>query len=179
MLPLYRSLLLLYPRAYRFEYGQEMLAVLCEVQTEIQKKSAFRRAILCSQEAVGLLHGALHEHLRSITSSYYPVFSSRRITMRSEFRFPKATVALMTVILAAVLVTIDKARSIQLSLPHTSTPVGPIKEAQFTALPSMFLALIGACIAGVLGWAVFFALRRSGTHRFSAVNPSSAQRSGH
>lgn len=64
--------------------------------------------------------------------------------MRSEFRFPKATVALMLLILAGVLIAIDKARSIQSSLPYSNPHVGPIHDVYFTALPSLLLAFVGA-----------------------------------
>ena len=178
MLSLYRSLLYLYPRAYRLEYADEMLSVLSEVQHELQKNSAVRKTVLCAQEAGGLLAGALREHLHALTGSYYPMLSPRRITMRSEFRFPKTVVVLMIVVLAAVLAAIDKARSIMLSVPHTSQPVGPIKEAEFTTVPTMLIALAGACLAGLLGWAIVFTLRRSGIQRFSQVNPSQNQRTG-
>ena len=38
--------------------------------------------------------------------------------MRSEFRFPKATPILMAIILAGVILTIEKATAIEESLPH-------------------------------------------------------------
>lgn len=85
--------------------------------------------------------------------------------MRSEFRFPKATVALMTIILAAVVWTIEKAKAISASVPHTSQQVGPI-SVQFTIVPTLVLVLIIAGTAGAIGWAVLFALRRSGVQRF-------------
>ena len=179
MLLLYRSLLRLYPAAYRDEYGEEMMAVLCEVQTEIGRKSVFARVALRVREVGGLLRGALLEHVRSITGSYgYPMFSPRRFTMRSEFRFPKATVTLMTVILIAVIMTIEKAKAIQESVPSTNPLVGPIRPEHVTILPAFLIAVAGACLAGALGWAILFALRRSGVHRLSDVNPSSGQRPG-
>ena len=98
--------------------------------------------------------------------------------MRSEFRFPKATVMLMAIILGAVTVAIDKARAIQASIPYANPHVGPIQPLQFTVLPSLLLILVGACIAGAIGWAIVFALHRSGVHRLSEIDPSSGQRSG-
>ena len=179
MLTLHRSLLRLYPSAYRGEYGEEMMAVLLEVQAEIEKKEWFPRTVSCVREAGGLLYGALQEHVRSIIYSHgCGMFPPRRLTMRSEFRFPKATVTLMAIILAGVLMAIDKARAISAAVPRSSTYVPPIQSAQFTVLPALLIILAGACVAGVIGWAILFALHRSGVQRLSDVDPSDGQRSG-
>jgi len=179
MLPLYRALLHFYPSAYRSEYGEEMMAVLSEVQKEIRKKSFLGRAEAVVRGAGGLLYGAIEEHLRTLTGSYRGMtLSTRRITMRSEFRFPKATVTLMAIILVVVMMAIDKARSIQSSIPYANPHVGPIKTAELTVLPALLIVLVGAGAFGIIGWAVLFALRRSGLHRFSQTNASPNQRSG-
>ena len=98
--------------------------------------------------------------------------------MRSEFRFPKATVGLMLVILAAVMLTIEKAKAISASIPHANPPVGHIYASQITILPTLLVVLIGAIGAGVIGWAILFALRRSGIQQLSELKPSAGQRSG-
>jgi hypothetical protein len=177
MLRLYRSLLYLYPRAYRCEFADEMVLVLSEVQKEIGKHTALKRIAYQGCEAAGLLCGALHEHLRMITGSY-GMFPLRRIRMRSEFRFPKAAVGLMTLILIAVLMAIDKAKSIQASVPYANPQVGPIKPEEFTLVPTLLIVLVGACIAGAIAWGILFAFRRSGIHRLTEVNPSNHQQSG-
>ena len=177
MLSLYRSLLHLYPANYRCEYGDEMMDVLSEVQAETRTRSALARIFYGAHEAGGLLYGALREHFRSITGSY-DVFSRRRFAMRSEFRFPKATVALMTVILAAVIFAIEKAKAISASVPHTNPPVGHIQPAQVTMVPTLLVTMICAIVAAVIGWAILFALRRSGVQQLSEMNPSAEQRSG-
>ena|SRR2546430_17571571 len=69
MLALYRSLLYLYPSAYRWEFGHEMMDVLAEVQAEIRKRGARERVLCVAREVGGLLYGALQEHLWSITGS--------------------------------------------------------------------------------------------------------------
>ena len=172
----YRFLLYLYPSAYRAEYGEEMMDVLFEVQKELGKKGVLARIVREVHEAGGLLRGALREHARSIICSYgCALFPPRRLTMRSEFRFPKTTVSLMAVILAAILLAIDKAKAIQASIPYANPGVGPIQPAQFTILPTLLLVLVGACITGVIGWAILFALHRSGVHRLSEVDPSRGQ----
>src|SRR3989442_1758146 len=163
MLSLYRFLLRLYPRAYRHEFGAEMLAVFREAQTETWKKGVLPRGMFCAREVAGLLRGALEEHLHAIAGSdLSPIFPLRRFTMRSEFRFPKATAPLMALILALIVVAIEKAKAIQASLPHTNPHVGPIQPAQFTLFSTVLVVVAITCAAGLLGWAILFALRRSG-----------------
>jgi hypothetical protein len=175
MLALYRSLLYLYPAAYRGEYGDEMMDVLSEVQVERRKRSALARVLCGAHEASGLLYGALREHFWSITGSR-DVFSRRRFTMRSEFRFPKATVALMMVILAAVMFTIEKARAISVSIPHANPPVGPIHPTQAMIVQALLATLIWAIGAGAIGWGILYVLRRTGVQQLSEMNPSSSPR---
>jgi hypothetical protein len=171
MLALYRNLLYLYPPAHRREFCEEMMAVFEEAEREAWQKGVTGRVLFCAREVAGVVSGALEEHMRVLGGSDFlqmfgAKFGSGRLRMRSEFRFPKATVALMTIILAAVVWTIEKAKAISASLPHTSTQVGPI-SVQFTIVPTLLLVLIIAGTAGAIGWAVVFALRRSGIQRFS------------
>jgi hypothetical protein len=184
VLALYRSLLYLYPPDYRCEFGDEMMEVLSEVQAKIRNTSALERVWCAAREAGGLLYGALWEHFRSITgfdsgrlsSMFSSTFLSGRFVMKSEFRFPKATVGLMIVILAAVMFTIEKAKAISASVPHANPPVGPIQPAQMAIVPSLLVAMISALVVGVIGWAILFALRRSGVQQLSEMNPSGTQR---
>lgn len=178
MLAFFRTLLCLYPAEYRREYGDEMLAVLGEVQTEARTEGLLARAISFSREVGGLLRGALEEQLRPFyPPQSFPLFSLRRITMRSEFRFPKATVALMALILLAIVAAIEKAKAISQSVAPSSTPVGRIVPPYVNIVPTFLIALAGACICGVLVWAVVFALHRSGTQRLSDLKPSAERRS--
>lgn len=177
MLALFRTLLHLYPVAYRREYGDEMLTVLGEVQLEGRTKGPLQRAISFTREAGGLLRGALEEHLQPIyPMQSFPVFS-RRITMRSEFRFPKATVGLMTLVLLAIIAAIEKAKAISQSVAPSSTPVGRIVPPYVSIVPTFLIGLAGVCVCGVLVWAVLFALHRSGTQRLSDLKPSAERRS--
>jgi len=181
MLAFYRSILNLYPAAYLREYGEEMMDVLSEVQAKAHKRSALVRFSSGVHEACGLLYGALREHFWSIAGAHdkrrlSPMFSttflSRRDTMRSEFRFPKATVALMLVILAAVMFAIEKARAISMSIPHANPSVGPIHPTQAMIVQALLATLIWAIGAGAIGWAILYALRRSGIQHLSEMNPS-------
>ena len=92
--------------------------------------------------------------------------------MRSEFRFPKATVGLMLVILAAVMLAIEKARAISMSIPHANPPVGPIHPTQAMIVQALLATLIWAIGAGAIGWGILYALRRSGIQHLSEMNPS-------
>ena len=180
MLALYRSILHLYPASHRAEYSDEMLEVLSEVQAEICKKRALERAGYAWREAQGLLVGALEEHWRRFMGPYERARLSPfegRFVMRSEFRFPKATVGLMLVILAAVMFAIEKAKAISASVPHANPPVWHIHPSQITVLPVLLAAMISAIGAGVLGWSILFALRRSGIQQLSEMKPSSLERS--
>ena len=169
MLSLYRCLLRLYPAAYRHEYGDEMAEVFREVNREIWGKGLLPRAVFILREFAGLVHGALQEHSRVITGSHL-LFPSRRFTMRSEFRFPKATPILMAVILAGVILTIERATAIQDSLPYANPKLPPIHAEHFTFFPAMAVIFLSAYAAAVIGWVVLFALRRSGVHRLSEMS---------
>ena len=178
MLAIYRCLLYLYPSAYREEYGEEMMAVFYQVEAAMGRKSSVSRTVACIREAGGLLRGAMRERARSIVGPHGgAMFSSRRLAMRSEFRFPKATVTLMAIILAGVIMAIDKARAIQASVPYANPRVGPIQPVHLTVLPSLLLIFVAACVAGGIGWAILFALQQSGVHHFSKIDPSKGQRS--
>lgn len=182
MLALHRSLMHLYPGAYRCQFGEEMMDVLTEVHAATRERSGLARFLSGVHEAGGLLFGALREHFRSIAGYDSGVFSSMylrgRFAMKSEFRFPKATVTLMVIILAAVILTIEKAKAISASVPHANPAVGHIQPAQITMVPTLLVTMITAIGVAVIGWGILFALRRSGVQQLSEINPSAGQRSG-
>ena len=137
MLSLYRWLLRLYPTAYRTEFGDEMLTVFLEAKSETWQKSSAARMAFCASEFGGVICGALAEHLRAVAGSgFFPLFGSRRFFMRSEFRFPKATAPLMAIILAVIVVAIEKAKAISAAVPHANPPVVPVLSVQFTIVPN-------------------------------------------
>jgi hypothetical protein len=170
MLLLYQSLLRLYPSAYHQQFAEEMIAVFREVDADARKKGSIVTAKLYLREIGGLFRGAITEHARRILGgdALFPL-SSRRFAMRSQFRFPKSTVFLMTVILAGVVLAIQKADAIRASVSDVNPPVVTIQPTQLTFLPTFALMFLGVYIAGALGWLVLFALRRSGAHRLSGI----------
>lgn len=179
MIAFYRALLRLYPASYRCEFGEEMIDVLLEVQTENRKKGPLALLFSGAHETGGLVLGAVREHFYNLTGSYDSgMFSfKRRFAMRSEFRFPKATVGLMIVILAAVMMAIEKAKAISASIPRANPPVGPIQPAQATIMETMLVTLIWAIAAGAIGWGILYALRRTGVQQLSEMKPAASQRS--
>ena len=176
MLSLFRCLLYLYPAAYRREYGDEMAGVFSEARSQTRGNRLLPRGKFFLREFVGLICGALRERSLAITSSHL-LFPSRRFTMRSEFRFPKATPVLMTIILAGVVLTIEKATAIEESLPLAyPQQLPPVQPEHFTFFPAMAVIFLSAYAAAVIGWAVLFALRRSGVHRLSEMPAASPQK---
>ena len=173
MLQLYKCLLWLYPTSHRREYAEEMTAVFHEAQTEIKKKGVVTRGLFWLREIRGLLRGALGEHVRSVAGSHsWVLFPTRRFAMHTEFRFPKATPVLMTLILAGTELAIEKAQAISASLPHVNPHVGPIQPEHLTFLPPVLLMFAVAYAVGLMGWAILFMLKRSGVHRLSGLQDS-------
>lgn len=168
---LFRSLLFLYPAAYRTEFADEMLSVLTDRRADLDDR-LFPRMLFFARESAGLLLGALREHLRNAYGSHEFPIPERRLIMRSEFRFPKSTVTLMLVILAAVVYTIEKAKSLQQVLPSSSPALGPIAPTHVAVIPSFFAGLAVVLSCAALGWLIVFAFRRSGLHRLSNLDTS-------
>jgi hypothetical protein len=163
MLRLYRSLLYLYPAAHRQEFGDEMTAVFTQVVADAATQGLPARASLFVRETAGLLSGAMQQHVRALSGATSgPLFPMRRFTVHDKFRFPKSTAVLMTIILAGVILAIEKGEAIEAS---PNPLVGPIQPVHSTLLPGVFLGLALFYAAGLIGWAVLYALRRSGLHR--------------
>jgi hypothetical protein len=170
MLRLYRCLLALYPAAHRDRFGEEMVTVFSDVKSELSQQKTKARAAFYIRESSGMLAGALREHLRSrLTRSLMPFPAPRRFNMHTEFRFPKTTAVLMTIILAGVVLAIRKGEAIEASLPHVNPPLAPIVPTHSTLLPGIVWGLALFYAAGLLGWAILYALHRSGVHRLSDV----------
>jgi len=171
MLIVCRSLLRLYPAEYREQFGDEMFAVLRDARAENTNTRLLARAEFYLREVAGLMAGALREHLRIRTHAQAGLsLSTGRFAMRNGFRFPKSTAILMTIILAGVVVAIRKGEAIAASLPNVSQPIAPIHSAPSYLLPGVIAGFIFFYAAGLTGWAILFALRRSGTHRLADLS---------
>ncbi|MGC1453069.1 MAG: hypothetical protein WA830_23810 [Candidatus Sulfotelmatobacter sp.] len=166
---LYRSLLHLYPAFHRERFGEEMIAVFGDMQAETVSKGIVARFVFWVREAAGVVAGALQEHWRALgAEDVWLWFPTRRFTMRTEFRFPKATAVLMTIILAGVMLAIQKGENISASLRGAvDPPIGPIHPTHSVLLGGIVLGLVFFYVAGMIGWAILFAIRRSGVHRLA------------
>jgi hypothetical protein len=162
MLSFYRWLLYLYPSLYRREYGDEMISVFRDAQADVSDGSFGERISFRAHEAWGLLAGAVQERLCIVRGSYQ-LISFTRFNMRPEFRFPRSTVFLMSIIFAGVILAMEKAHTIQVKY---AAGVGSI----WPSLPWFLgLALLGTCVTAMLVWGILFALGRTGAHRLANI----------
>jgi hypothetical protein len=167
----YRTLLRLYPEFHRERFAEEMVGVFEERRAEVASKSRFARGLLLAREATGVVGGAFHEHWRTLVGDSIGLwFPTRRFTMHTEFRFPKTTAVLMTIILAGVMVAIKKGEAISVSVPPSSTPIGPIPPTHSVLVGGIVLMFAFVYLAGMIGWLILFAMRRSGIHRLSETS---------
>lgn len=167
---LYQQLLRLYPAEHRQRFAQEMCTVFEDARAEIRSRAAVARVLFYVREIAGLTKGALREHLRVLLPGHANLsFPTRRFTMQSGFRFPKSTPVLMTVILAGIILALEKARVIQTSFSHGNPPLVPMEAAHLTFFPTLALLLVIFYAGGLVGWAILFALRRSGVHRLDEL----------
>ncbi|MGA2099768.1 MAG: hypothetical protein ABSG34_01635 [Candidatus Sulfotelmatobacter sp.] len=170
MITVYQHLLRLYPAEHRRQFADEMLSVFEDVRSDLNHKGAIAPIAFFIREITGLIHGALREHLRAVFGAHAGVsISTRRFTMRNEFRFPKSTAVLMMIILAGIVLALEKARTIQTSFSD-GNPVVPMEAAHLTFFPTLALLLVIFYAAGLVGWAILFALRRSGVHRLAKMS---------
>ena len=172
MLAIYRNLLRLYPAEHRRLFGEEMLAVLVEERDENARRAMFARGWLVLRETGGLLTGALRERFRMLTHIQDELsFVSWRFAMRNGFRFPKTTIVFMLLILGGVLAAIKKGQDIASSVPNIDPPlpvhIQPTHSILLGGMP-LFFAFFYA--AGLIGWGILFAMRRSGVHRLADIS---------
>jgi hypothetical protein len=126
MLRVYCWLLYLYPRSYRHEFGDEMTSIFHYARVELPP-ALLAKISFYQREFCGLLSGALRAHL---DRAFGPAISVPRFPRKREFRFPRSTLFLMYVILAGVVLAIQKAQNIvqmrQNLSPATATAWGPM-----------------------------------------------------
>jgi hypothetical protein len=162
MFTVYRWLLYLYPQLYRHEYADEMVSVFRDVQADVRAGSFKERISFRLREILSLLVGAVREHIRITTGSDQSI-SLREFDVRSEFRFPRSTVFLMSTIFGGVILAMEKANTIQVKYAAGAGSIWP-------SLP-WFLGfiLLFTCAAAMVGWGILFALGRTGSHRLANI----------
>jgi hypothetical protein len=164
MLSFYRWLLYLYPSLYRREYADEMISVFRDAQADVSDGSFGERIGFRARETWGLLGGAVEEHIRIIAGSDQSI-SFTRFNMRPEFRFPRSTVVLMSIVFAGVILALEKANTIQVKYAAGSGSIWP-------SLPWFLgLTLLFTCATVMVVWGILFALGRTGVHRLANIQP--------
>src|SRR3954447_7203760 len=172
MLTVYRRLLRLYPAEYRRLFGEEMMAVFSEQSDEIAKTTIAVRGRLFAREVAGLVNGALRERFRVLLDIQDELsFVTGRLSMRNGFRFPKTTIVFMALILGGVLTAIKRGEDIATSVPTIDPPlpvhIQPVHSILLGGMPLLFAFFYAA---GLIGWAIMFALRRSGVPRLAEIS---------
>lgn len=165
MLSFYRGLLHLYPSSYRREYADEMISVFRDAHANASAGSVTERTSFRVRETFGLLAGALRERVR-VMSGGYPTISLTRFDMRTEFRFPRSTVLLMSIIFAGVILVMEKANNIQLTYAAGAGSIWP-------SLPWFLgFTLLFTAAAAMAVWGILFALGRTGAQRLANIQPA-------
>jgi hypothetical protein len=166
MLRFYRWLLYLYPRPYRHEYAAEMVSVFRDAHADVNAGGFRQHISFRVRETLGLLAGAVREHVRVVTGGYQSI-SFRGFDVRPEFRFPRSTVFLMSVIFGGVILAMEKADAIQVKYAAGAGSIWP-------SLPWFLgFTLLFTCAAAMVGWGILFAFGRTGAHRLAAIRPGS------
>jgi hypothetical protein len=156
----YCWLLRLYPVSYRDEFGDEMTSVFHAAQSEATLAAASKLSFY-RREFFGILSGALRAHFDSL---FGPTVPFRRFYMQPQFRFPRSTVFLMCVILAGVILAIQKAKIVVQMKEGLPLDTVAAWHPLFWLYPfAMVLAVVGAI------WGILFALRRTGMHRLDRM----------
>lgn len=162
MLKFYTWLLYLYPSLYRREYKDEMVSVFRDAYSDVKAGSVKVSISFRVREILGLLAGAAREHIRVITGNSQ-LISLRGFDMRTEFRFPRSTVFLMSIIFAGVIVVMEKANTIMVKYSAGVDSIWP-------SLPWFLgFTLLFTCAGAVVVLGILFALGRTGTQRLANI----------
>jgi len=154
----------MYPELYWREFADQMVSVFRDAQADVSAGSFGERISFRARETWGLLAGAVQEHIRVISGSYQ-LISFARFDMRPEFRFPRSTVFLMSIIFAGVMLAMEKANTIQVKYAAGSGSIWP-------SLPWFLgLTLLFTCATVMVVWGILFALGRTGVHRLANIQP--------
>ena len=92
--------------------------------------------------------------------------------MKSEFRFPKTTWILMTIILAGVVSAIEKGEAISASVPGPGPAIPPIHSGPHTLVYGIAELFAAIYAIGLLAWGILFVLRRSEAEHIGGIESS-------
>lgn len=147
MLTVYCWLLCLYPKSYRHDFGEEMTSVFRDSRNALSPARAVKIGFY-RREFSGLLSSALRAQFDRLFGASIPF---PRFYMQSQFRFPRATVFLMLVIFAGVVITIRIACGV------AGDTLGLGLRTLLGCLIFMFLSM---CTAAAVVWGILHARRR-------------------
>src|SRR6202021_3356254 len=101
-----------------------MISAFRDAQADARAGRSSARISFRARETWGLLVGAMHEHICIICGSHRSI-SLTRFDMRSEFRFPRSTVLLMSIIFGGVILAMEKANTIQVKYAAGAGSIWP------------------------------------------------------
>jgi len=156
MLTVYCWLLCLYPKSYRHDLGEEMTLVFRDARNALSPALAVKIGFY-RREFSGLLSSALSAHFDRLFGAAIPF---PRSCMQPQFRFPRATVFLMLVIFAGVVITIRTVCGI------AGDTLG---FGWRTLLGCLIFMFVSMCTAAAVVWGILYARHRSGVHRLQNV----------
>jgi hypothetical protein len=155
---LYRCLLRLYPASYQAAFADEMLTVYREAVTDATRRGGSARARFFMREIAGLLRGAVREWLTCDPASGFVLVLGRSFMIRPQFRFSTTGICFMVVSLGLAVAAIGK-----------GSEIARADYPWFSLLRPIAVCFAIAVVAGLCGWGVVFATRRSGSHRLSQI----------
>jgi len=168
MIFFYRCLLYLYPPSHRREFAEEMICVFRNAQADVHSGSFRERVSFRTRETVSLVAGAMQEHLRTF-SGHSPMIAFTRFDMRPEFRFPRSTIVLMSVIFGGVMFAMKEASAVQ-------AKYGSASDSMWRTFPGFAgWTFVFALATVAIVWTILFALGRTGVHRLANIQPDAKQ----
>ena len=176
----YESLLQLYPRSYREQFGREMLEVFREARADVASRGLAARLAFYFSEVRGVLGGAAGEHIRALGAPHgFEFFGKRSLYMQPERKFSWTAIVFMTLVLGIAIeiiiygqgVAYDMSRVIGAKgvLPLGAQP--PLGHSlsdwptNWSLVVSIVIFFGITWIAALIAWFVAHATRRSGVHR--------------
>ena len=170
----YQSMLRLYPRAYREQFGAEMRQVFDDVCAAMAHENLGSRLTFLLSEFRGLLWGAATEHIRALGAPHgFEFFGKRSLYMQPERRFSRTAIFFMTLVLGVIVLTIVKAQGIAYYMEHVrfGGKVAPFSSSladwpsHWGLVASIALFFVITWLAAIAAWTIAHSMRRSGVHR--------------
>lgn len=179
MVALYRSLLKLYPEEHRLAFAEEMLGVFRDAQAEAGERTLAERLAFYLREMTGLMLGAARERMRELYCCDWKIGGI--MDRRSECRFPRFAIVMMTIVFLIVVELIAKGEGLSHYLFRMYTVSGQHVAgtpehwdlgnslgqwpSHYGLLSGIAVVFLLAWAAGVAAWTIAYLLRRTGAQR--------------